>query len=554
MARIMIMALAALLGMMTGGPAAASAAEHRLRGSPREAVDWKPELLVREQRPANGLRARPVLYVHGSTFPSALSVMFKFGGRSWADDLNDAGFDVFGLDFAGYGGSGRYPDTPGKEARGGADEAAEQIERAVRFIMKETGARRVSIIAHSWGTVAAGRFAGVHPELVDKLVFFGPIAQREGPASQEPIPTYNFVTTEAQHARFIVSVPAGESPVLMERDFPAWAQTYLDSDPESRTRTPPSVKVPAGPDADLAQAWSGRLPYDPALVQAPTLIVRGAWDPITTDADASWLKQALSRSPKVEDVIVPRATHLMHLEEGRIALYAATRAFLQNENAAKAAQQVYRAIDRRSLFAVIFEVQPNGARQQDYLGIAGRLRPLLVDMPGFLMNERFRSRSRPGVLLSVSLWDDEKALIRWRTVETHHRGQEEGRGGVLWDYHLRVGEITAGAGAFTDRRLGWMSKDQTNVADMKALTLVDGEAEPSAGSHCELFDHLSTPGRVATLCQWPSIEDAECHLSAVRLSSANLVGAYAIRVVRDYGMVDRREAPQFMPGPAPAKP
>ncbi|MES2059033.1 MAG: alpha/beta fold hydrolase [Pseudomonadota bacterium] len=329
------MALAALFGMLASGHAAASAAEHRLRGSAPGATAWTPDLLVREQRPANGSRARAVLYVHGSTFPSALSIMFKFEGKSWADDLNDAGFDVFGLDFAGYGGSSRYPDTPDTGARGRADEAAEQIERAVRFIMKETGARRVSIIAHSWGTVAAGRFAGSHPEMVDRLVFFGPIAQREGPTSQEPIPAYNFVTTDAQHARFLGGVPASEAPVLVERDFPAWAQAYLDSDPESRTRNPVSVKVPAGPDADLAQAWSGRLPYDPALIRAPTLIVRGAWDPVTNNADASWLKQALSRSPKVDDVSIARATHLMHLEEGRVALYAATRAFLQAGDAAE---------------------------------------------------------------------------------------------------------------------------------------------------------------------------------------------------------------------------
>ena len=29
------------------------------------------------------------LYVHGATFPSALSLFFRFDGRSWADALND---------------------------------------------------------------------------------------------------------------------------------------------------------------------------------------------------------------------------------------------------------------------------------------------------------------------------------------------------------------------------------------------------------------------------------------------------------------------------------
>jgi pimeloyl-ACP methyl ester carboxylesterase len=52
---------------------------------------------------------RAVLYVHGATFPSALSIAYRFEGRSWRDSLCDAGFDVWGLDFYGFGHSDRYP-------------------------------------------------------------------------------------------------------------------------------------------------------------------------------------------------------------------------------------------------------------------------------------------------------------------------------------------------------------------------------------------------------------------------------------------------------------
>src|ERR1700684_2494815 len=51
-----------------------------------------------------------VLYVHGGTFPSALSVAHRFDGRSWRDELVDAGFHVWGLDFQGFGGSDPYPE------------------------------------------------------------------------------------------------------------------------------------------------------------------------------------------------------------------------------------------------------------------------------------------------------------------------------------------------------------------------------------------------------------------------------------------------------------
>jgi len=37
----------------------------------------------------------PVLYVRGATFPSALSVGYDLGGRSWADRLHSHGFDVW---------------------------------------------------------------------------------------------------------------------------------------------------------------------------------------------------------------------------------------------------------------------------------------------------------------------------------------------------------------------------------------------------------------------------------------------------------------------------
>src|ERR1700748_2778630 len=74
---------------------------------------------------------RAVLYVHGATFPSALSVAHRFEGKSWRDALDDAGFDVWGLDFYGFGHSDRYPEMakPAADNRPlcDAEDAAEQL-------------------------------------------------------------------------------------------------------------------------------------------------------------------------------------------------------------------------------------------------------------------------------------------------------------------------------------------------------------------------------------------------------------------------------------------
>jgi len=91
---------------------------------------------------------------------------------------------------------------------------------------------------------------------------------------------------------------------------------------------PAAVKVPSGPWHDIARAWAGELAYDPGLIRAPVTIIRGEWDSLVNDADARWLFDALHRSPLRRDVKIARATHLMHLEENRYALYRETQTFL----------------------------------------------------------------------------------------------------------------------------------------------------------------------------------------------------------------------------------
>ena len=59
------------------------------------------------------------------------------------------------------------------------------------------------------------------------------------------------------------------------------------------------------------------------------MLIRGAWDSYCTDADARWLCDAMAASPLRRDVKIARATHLMHLEENRIALYREAQAFLE---------------------------------------------------------------------------------------------------------------------------------------------------------------------------------------------------------------------------------
>jgi pimeloyl-ACP methyl ester carboxylesterase len=273
---------------------------------------------------------QPVLYVNGATFPSRLSVGYAFDGRSWADDLQAAGLDVWALDFAGFGCSNRYREmgapADAHPPLGRAPAAADQIAAVVEHI-----GRPVHIVAHSWGTIAAARFAADHPASVARLVFFGPIAWRDGESPSAWIGAWREVTVADQLKRFVEDVPAGHAPVLLEPELSSWGPAYLASDPGADRRTPPSVRIPSGPGADILAAHSGTLGYDPGQVRAPALIVRGAWDHLCQGADAAWLLSKLGSTEKAQ-VIVPAATHLMHLERGREGLFKATTDWLKKGN------------------------------------------------------------------------------------------------------------------------------------------------------------------------------------------------------------------------------
>lgn len=283
---------------------------------------------------------RAVLFVHGATFPSALSIAQRFDGKSWRDALNEGGFDVWGLDFYGFGHSDRYPEMdqppPDSPPLCVADDAAKQLDCAVRFILMHQDLERLSLISHSWGSMPAGLFAGSHSALIDRLVLFAPIARR-GPRRYESppkFPAWRIVTLEDQWKRFVEDVPAREPPLLSRVHFEEWGERYLDSDPESRSRDPAGVKTPLGPFSEIIKAWHGQLAYDPSRVRSPVAIIRGEWDGLMPDDDARWLFDAFTRAASKRDIKIGRGTHLMHLETMRPALWRASIDFLRGDDVA----------------------------------------------------------------------------------------------------------------------------------------------------------------------------------------------------------------------------
>ena len=93
------------------------------------------------------------------------------------------------------------------------------------------------------------------------------------------------------------------------------------------------------------------------------------------------------------------------------------------------------------MIAVIFEVTPNAGRKDAYLDLAGKLKPLLETVDGFISVERFESLTTPGKVLSLSFWRDEEAVRQWRNIEAHRSAQAAGRSSVFADYRLRIAHV-----------------------------------------------------------------------------------------------------------------
>jgi heme-degrading monooxygenase HmoA len=217
------------------------------------------------------------------------------------------------------------------------------------------------------------------------------------------------------------------------------------------------------------------------------------------------------------------------------------------------------------MFAVIFEVNPKAEEWDTYLGYAKLLRPELERIAGFIDNERFASLRRPGWVLSVSIWRDEKALIRWRTFARHHEIQHKGRSEVFRDYHLRVGEIIADNQLPPGQSLREQRFDETE-APAKLVELIEAAparlpAKPDAEIIAkelgappdkraqpglvdwDAFESINQPGKFILLNSW---RDAAAAGPAPPLLR-DAVRHRRVRVIRDYGMFDRAEAPQYYP-------
>src|SRR5213080_2186925 len=203
------------------------------------------------------------------------------------------------------------------------------------------------------------------------------------------------------------------------------------------------------------------------------------------------------------------------------------------------------------MIGLFFEVETRPGRRDQYLDLAASLKPALEAMGGCVFIDRFRSLTRENLLLSYQIWQDEAALTAWRVHGHHHKVQEIGREKVFADYRIRIAQV------IHEARPGqpvWQPDRRTPYNDpaRRRPTYVLAAESKSARLPVETDwrrDGFESVYREAHFAHLIDIPDPQSGADFGGRLLADPATEYfrIFEVMRDYGMYDRTEAPQYYP-------
>jgi len=203
------------------------------------------------------------------------------------------------------------------------------------------------------------------------------------------------------------------------------------------------------------------------------------------------------------------------------------------------------------MISQFFEVEIKDGHMDHYLDLAASLRPGLEAAGGCLFIDRFKSLTRKNILLSYQIWQDEGSMIAWRVDTTHHKVQETGRDKVFSDYRIRISQVIH---EVRPDKPVWQPERLTPYNDplrRKPTYVIASESKnaelPVASQwQRDSFASVYREGYFAHLVDLPDYQSG-LEFGASLLSDPTTEYFRIFEVMRDYGMYDRAEAPQFYP-------
>jgi pimeloyl-ACP methyl ester carboxylesterase len=295
------------------------------------------EVSVREVKDAGMqvLGIPPLVLVHGARVPGRASFDLPVEGGSLAADLARAGHAVYVMDARGYGGSTRA-QAMSVPAKGrplvGSHEVVRDVRAVVEWVKARTGQRRVGLLGWATGGHWAGMFTSLYPEDVSHLVVLNALyagsaehpllgrgtdledPQRPG-RFNEGLGAYRWNTGASVLAAWDRGLPAeGREAWRDPQVAEAFVREAVESDPLAASRTPAAFRTPSGALEDSFYLATGRPLWDAASITAKVLILRAENDFWSRPEDVTRLQERLVHAAAVKAVVLPGATHFVHLE------------------------------------------------------------------------------------------------------------------------------------------------------------------------------------------------------------------------------------------------
>jgi heme-degrading monooxygenase HmoA len=201
------------------------------------------------------------------------------------------------------------------------------------------------------------------------------------------------------------------------------------------------------------------------------------------------------------------------------------------------------------MIGLFFEVMPRPGHEQAYFDIAAGLRPELDKNPGLLFIDRFKSLMRQRTVLSHSHWRDEASLASWRTHAKHHAAQIAGRRQHFEDYRLRIGQLAC---EWLPEANGLRRLDIDNsysdpmLRPARFMIASTAKALPEAGVESDVLASVYRKSEYLVLTPTASLSEGFQMVEQLALKGV-MTSVRMYLLSRDYGMYDRKEAPQYYP-------
>lgn len=203
------------------------------------------------------------------------------------------------------------------------------------------------------------------------------------------------------------------------------------------------------------------------------------------------------------------------------------------------------------MIGLFFEVQTRPGHRDQYLDLAASLKPELEAIGGCLFIDRFRSLTREDLLLSYQIWQDEGTLTAWRAHAHHHEVQTIGRAKVFSDYRIRVAQVIhearPGQPAWQpERRTPYNDPARRQPTYVLAAESKNAQLAVASKWSGDAFKSVYREGRFAHLIDLPDVQSG-LEFGARLFTDPSTEYFRIFEVMRDYGMYERTEAPQYYP-------